>query len=141
MTGWPAREAEDREVIEARRIYVAPGDFHMVVEVKGTQSVLRLNNGGAGELLPARRRPMLRSIAKAYGGHALVVILTGMGYDGLKGGSSIAEAGGTIVAQDEASSVVWGMPGAVALAGLCNAVLPLADIAPHVMLFLARGAR
>ena len=141
MTGWPAREAEDREVIEARRIYVAPGDFHMVVEVKGTQKVLRLNKGERENFCRPAADPMLRSIAKAYGGHALVVILTGMGYDGLKGGSSIAEAGGTIVAQDEASSVVWGMPGAVALAGLCNAVLPLADIAPHVMLFLARGAR
>ena len=84
---------------------------------------------------------MLRSVAMAYGGHTLVVILTGMGYDGLNGGRVIAEAGGTIIAQDEASSVVWGMPGGVATAGLCSAVLPLDEIAPHVMSVLARRSR
>ena len=141
MTGWPAREAEDGEAIEAGRIYVAPGEFHMLVEVRGAQKILRLNKGEPENFCRPAADPMLRSVAKAYGGHTLVVILTGMGYDGLKGGKVIVEAGGTIVAQDEASSVVWGMPGAVAMEGLCSAVLPLADIAPHVMSFLARGPR
>ncbi len=138
VTEWPALEAEDGEIVKAGRIYVAPGEYHMVVEAKGTQKILRLNKGEPENFCRPAVDPMLRSVAKAYGGHALVVILTGMGYDGLKGGRVIAEAGGTIVAQNEASSVVWGMPGAVATAGLCSAVLPLNDIAPHVMSILSR---
>jgi len=75
---------------------------------------------------------MFRSIASVYGRRTLGVILTGMGSDGTKGGAMIVEAGGTIIAQDEATSVVWGMPGAVAQAGLCTAVLPIGDIGPFI---------
>jgi two-component system chemotaxis response regulator CheB len=76
---------------------------------------------------------MLRSIAKVYGSRSLTVILTGMGADGRNGGKEIIKAGGTLIAQDEESSVVWGMPGAVAEAGLCSAILPLRDLAPYVL--------
>jgi two-component system chemotaxis response regulator CheB len=76
---------------------------------------------------------MLRSIAAAWGRRVLVVMLTGMGSDGLKGGRAVVEAGGTVIAQDEATSVVWGMPGAVATAGLCSAVLPLAEIPQQIL--------
>ena len=75
---------------------------------------------------------MLRSLAQIYGRRLLTVILTGMGHDGLRGGEAVRAAGGTVIAQDEATSVVWGMPGAVATAGLCSAVLPIAEIGPHV---------
>jgi len=75
---------------------------------------------------------MFRSIARAYGRRTLAVVLTGMGSDGTKGGAMIVEAGGTIVAQDEATSVVWGMPGAIAQAGLCTAVLPIGEIGPYI---------
>jgi two-component system chemotaxis response regulator CheB len=68
----------------------------------------------------------------------MVVILTGMGSDGLRGGQAVVEAGGTVIAQDEATSVVWGMPGAVATAGICSAVLPLSDIPQHVMRMATR---
>ena len=82
---------------------------------------------------------MLRSLAHAYGANLLAVILTGMGQDGLKGGEAVAAAGGTLLAQDEATSVVWGMPGAVALAGLCSAVLPLGEIGTGIARLAARS--
>jgi two-component system chemotaxis response regulator CheB len=76
---------------------------------------------------------MLRSATAACGGRLLVTMLTGMGHDGLAGTRLVVEAGGTAIAQDEASSVVWGMPGAVAQAGLCHAVLPLPRLAPKIL--------
>ncbi|MBL8708682.1 MAG: chemotaxis protein CheB, partial [Rhodospirillaceae bacterium] len=83
--------------------------------------------------------PMLRSIAKVYGAKTLFVMLTGMGQDGLKGAAELTNAGGTVIAQDEQSSVVWGMPGAVATAGLCSAVMPLTEIGPFVKKAIARS--
>jgi two-component system, chemotaxis family, protein-glutamate methylesterase/glutaminase len=82
---------------------------------------------------------MLRSLVKLYGKKVLTVILTGMGQDGLKGAEDAVAVGGAIIAQDEASSVVWGMPGAVATAGLCSAVLPLTEIAPLVRRLVTRA--
>lgn len=82
---------------------------------------------------------MLRSAAAA-SGHVLAVMLTGMGHDGLAGTSAVIAAGGTALAQDEATSVVWGMPGAVAKAGLCHAVLPISDLAGRVISLLRRPA-
>jgi len=76
--------------------------------------------------------PLLRSLAAQCGGAALALILTGMGHDGLRGGQAVRDAGGTMIAQDEATSVVWGMPGAVATAGLCSAVLPIGEIGPYI---------
>jgi two-component system chemotaxis response regulator CheB len=76
---------------------------------------------------------MMRSLTQTLGGHVLGIILTGMGSDGLAGARQMVEAGGTLIAQDEATSVVWGMPGAVATAGLCAAVLPLPELAPYVV--------
>jgi two-component system chemotaxis response regulator CheB len=75
---------------------------------------------------------MLRSATEVWGGQVLALILTGMGHDGQKGSEVLVNAGGTVIAQDEATSVVWGMPGAVARAGLCTAVLPLDQIAPWI---------
>jgi len=83
--------------------------------------------------------PMLRSAAACCEGRVLVAMLTGMGSDGLAGTRRVIEAGGTAVAQDEATSVVWGMPGAVAQAGLCHAVLPLPRIAPKLLELLRMG--
>jgi two-component system chemotaxis response regulator CheB len=76
---------------------------------------------------------MFRSAADATGGRLLSVILTGMGQDGLAGTTSVVEAGGTALAQDEASSVVWGMPGAIVQAGLCHAVLPLQNLPAKIL--------
>ena len=139
-SGMPAAEAKDGEPVTAGRIYVAPGDFHMTVQVDGTRKVLRLDKNPPENFCRPAVDPMLRSLAKAYNGKVLTVILTGMGQDGLKGGQDLAAAGGVIAAQDEATSVVWGMPGAVANAGLCSAVLPLSDIGPYVRKAISRMA-
>ena len=137
--GMPSAEAKDGEPVLPGRIYVAPGDFHMVVEGSAAQRVVRLNKNPPENFCRPAVDPMLRSIAKAYGSKTLFVMLTGMGQDGLKGAQELINAGGTVIAQDEPSSVVWGMPGAVATAGLCSAVLPLAEIGPFVKKAISRG--
>ena len=139
MTGWTCQEATDGTVIEPGQVYLAPGDFHMVVETAGMQKVLRLNQDPPENFCRPAVDPMLRSVSKAYGRKVLTVILTGMGADGLKGGTVIVDNGGDLIAQDEATSVVWGMPGAVAHAGICSAVLPLEEIAAYVNKSAAGG--
>ena len=138
VSGWQAAEGVDGEPVVSGRVYIAPGDYHMVVEAKGTERVIRLNKNPPENFCRPSVDPMLRSMAQAWGRRVLVVILTGMGQDGLRGGQAVVEAGGTVIAQDEASSVVWGMPGAVATAGICSAVLPLSDIPQHVMRMATR---
>jgi two-component system chemotaxis response regulator CheB len=138
VSGWNAKEAVDGEPLEGGRVYIAPGDFHMIIEAKGTGKVLRLNKNPPENFCRPSVDPMLRSIAALYGRKVLVCILTGMGSDGLRGGTEIVNGGGTLIAQDEASSVVWGMPGAVANAGICSAVLPLPDLAPWMIKLAAR---
>src|SRR5262249_20166009 len=139
-SGMPSAEAKDGESVVAGRIYVAPGDFHMTVESQGAGMVVRLNKNPPENFCRPAGDPMLRSIGTAYGARTLFVMLTGMGQDGLKGARELVGAGSTVIAQDEASSVVWGMPGAVASAGLCSAVLPLAEIGPYVKKALMRSA-
>ena len=133
LSGWEAREGQDGEPVRSGRVYIAPGDFHMVVETKGADKVIRLNKNPPENFCRPSVDPMLRSLAAAYGRRVLTCILTGMGSDGLKGGQAVVACGGTVIAQDEATSVVWGMPGAVATAGLCSAVLPLPNIAPWII--------
>lgn len=138
MSGWPCMEASDGAMLKPGEILLAPGGFHMTVEKNGTQSVVRLNQDPPENFCRPAVDPMLRSVVNTYGGRALVVILTGMGSDGMKGAQGVVEAGGTVIAQDEATSVVWGMPGAVAEAGVCAAVLPLKELAPYVMKQIGR---
>ncbi|HEB79847.1 MAG TPA: chemotaxis response regulator protein-glutamate methylesterase [Rhodospirillales bacterium] len=133
MTGWPCSEAKDGEAIRAGHIHVAPGGYHMKVANKGPQRVISLNQDPPENFCRPAVDPMFRSAAKVFGSRVIGVVLTGMGSDGAKGGKEITQAGGTIVAQDEKSSVVWGMPGAVAAAGICSAVLPLDELASYVM--------
>ena len=139
ITGAGCAEARDKEALEAGRIYLAPGDFHMIVERKNGTPEIRLTKGPPENFCRPAVDPMFRSIAAAYGPNVLGVILTGMGRDGLNGGRALIEAGGTIIAQDESTSVVWGMPGAVATAGLCSRVPPIDQIAKH-MLGLVNGS-
>ena len=139
-TGWECVEATDGMAVQSGRIHLAPGDFHMLAERTGTGVVLRLNQGPPENFCRPAVDPMLRSVVEAWGGQALTVILTGMGHDGQKGSEVLVNAGGTVIAQDEASSVVWGMPGAVARAGICTAVLPLDQIAPWIDRQTARWA-
>jgi two-component system, chemotaxis family, protein-glutamate methylesterase/glutaminase len=132
VSGRPCAEAEDGAPVQPGHIHVAPGGFHMLVEYKEGRRTLRLWDGPPENFCKPAVDPMLSSVVAAVGGAVLAVILTGMGNDGLKGCVKVAEAGGTVIAQDEESSVVWGMPGAVANAGLCSAVLPIGDIAARI---------
>lgn len=137
-SGTPAAEAKDGEPVVNGRIYVAPGDFHMTVAVESSRKVLRINKNPPENFCRPAVDPMLRSITKVYGNKVLFCMLTGMGQDGLRGAQELIAGGGTVIAQDEATSVVWGMPGAVATAGLCSAVLPLSDIGPYIRKFISR---
>ncbi|HEV7371954.1 chemotaxis response regulator protein-glutamate methylesterase [Arenibaculum sp.] len=138
--GIPCAEAKDGEPLTGRRIYLAPGDFHMVLVQRGASVTLSVNKEPPENFCRPSVDPMMRSIARIYGRRTLSVILTGMGQDGMRGCTEIAEAGGMVVAQDEPTSVVWGMPGAVAHAGIANAVLPLKEIGPAIRRFSTRTA-
>lgn len=137
--GRPCAEGQDGESLMPGRIYLAPGDYHMTVETAGTGKVIRLNQNPPENFCRPAVDPMFRSVAAAFGGRVLAVVLTGMGSDGAKGGKVIVDASGTLVAQDEASSVVWGMPGAAATAGLCSALLPLGSVAGYINDYVAKG--
>ncbi len=130
--GMPAAEGQNGEEVQPGRIYVAPGDFHMTVVNEGGRKQIKLLKTPAENFCRPSVDPMLRGIAATYGNAVLMVMLTGMGSDGLRGSEAVVTAGGQVIAQDEASSVVWGMPGAVAAAGLCSAVLPLLELPSRV---------
>jgi two-component system chemotaxis response regulator CheB len=135
----PCAEARDGEPLQAGRLYLAPGDRHLTVGQRGGRLVAQLADTPAENFCRPSVDPMLRSAAAACDGRVLTVMLTGMGHDGLAGTRAVVSAGGTAIAQDEASSVVWGMPGAIAQAGLCHAVLPLPRIAARVSELLQGG--
>ena len=131
-SGIDAVEAAAGSVLVPGRIHVAPGDYHMTVGGTPAVPVVRLNQNEPENFCRPAVDPMLRSLAALYGGRVLVVILSGMGHDGLNGCAVVVDKGGTVIAQDEATSVVWGMPGAVATKGLCREVLPLEKIGPRI---------
>jgi two-component system chemotaxis response regulator CheB len=131
-SGRPAREGEDGEPVVAGTIYVAPGGRHMRVARRNNQAVIALDDGAPVNFCKPAVDPLFTSAAQMWGSAALALILTGMGSDGAHGAEVIAAAGGSVIAQDEATSVVWGMPGSAAQAGVCSAVLPLPEIAPKL---------
>ncbi len=140
QTGLRCHEAEDGQVVSKGQVYLAPGDKHMELEETGGQVKVRLSNAAPENFCRPAVDPMLRSLAQIYGNRLLVTILTGMGADGREGAKVVVDAGGSVIAQDEETSVVWGMPGAVATAGLCAAVLPLPEIAPYISKLAMRSA-
>ncbi|MBW8268405.1 chemotaxis-specific protein-glutamate methyltransferase CheB [Caldovatus sp. SYSU G05006] len=144
LGGPPAAEAREGEALQPGRLYLAPGDRHLLVEA-GAEGVLRarLSDGPPENFCRPALDPLLRSAVAACGGaRVLAVVLTGMGQDGLAGCRAVAAAGGRVVAQDEASSVVWGMPGAVARAGLAQALAPPELLAERIVAaFPGRGSR
>ncbi len=133
-------EPQDEERVVDGTIYIAPGDWHMVVETRRDEKIIRLTQEAPENFCRPAVDPMFRSLASAYDGRVLGVILTGMGHDGLLGAEKLVRAGGTVLAQDESSSVVWGMPGAVATGGLCGAVLPLTQVGPAIKRVVTGGA-
>jgi two-component system chemotaxis response regulator CheB len=133
LGGLPCTEAKDGDAILPGRILLAPGDRHMLVRRHAGGLLVHLADTPPENFCRPSIDPMLRSACEAVSGRVLVAMLTGMGHDGLAGTRQVIEAGGTLVAQDEASSVVWGMPGAVAKAGLAHAILPLGDMGAKLM--------
>lgn len=131
--GRPVREGQNGERVVPGRVYVAPGAIHMEVSRRDDGVVLVLHDGAPVNFCKPAVDPLFKSAAQAWGAACLAVVLTGMGSDGQRGGAAIVAAGGSVIAQDEATSVVWGMPGAVAQAGLCSAILPVAQIAPRLV--------
>ncbi|NVJ96573.1 MAG: chemotaxis response regulator protein-glutamate methylesterase [Alphaproteobacteria bacterium] len=127
-TGWPSQEAREGMEVKAGEIYVAPGGRHMEVRDDGGIKRVKLTDEPPENFCRPAVDPLFRSVSALYGENVLAVILTGMGHDGLKGARELTRAGATVLAQDEASSVVWGMPGAVATAGLCTEVLPINEL-------------
>ena len=126
------REGEPGAVLEPGTIWLAPGDYHMTLVRNGTRLHLALNQEPPENSCRPSVDVMFRSVVGYFSGNTLGVILTGMGQDGLRGCQYIKEAGGQVLAQDEASSVVWGMPGFVAKAGLADKVMPLDQIGPEI---------
>jgi two-component system, chemotaxis family, protein-glutamate methylesterase/glutaminase len=129
----PVAEAVDGEIVKPGRIYLAPGGRHMKVVRHGADTVIALDDGPPVNFCKPAVDPLFTSAIDIWQGGTIAVILTGMGSDGMRGGKDIVAAGGSVIAQDEASSVVWGMPGAAANAGICAAILPLKDIAPKLV--------
>jgi two-component system, chemotaxis family, protein-glutamate methylesterase/glutaminase len=128
----PAHEAVDGEIVKAGQIYLAPGGRHMRVARHGNEVAIALDDGVPVNFCKPAVDPLFTSAIDVWQSAILAVVLTGMGSDGMRGGKEIAAAGGSVIAQDEATSVVWGMPGAVANAGVCAAILPLGQIAPKL---------
>lgn len=137
--GRPAAEGKDGEVLQNGRIYVAPGGRHMVLAKQGTDTVIRLTDGAPVNFCKPAVDPLFHTVAEIYGSATLALVLTGMGSDGAEGVREIGRGGGSIIAQDEESSVVWGMPGAAAHTGMCSDVLPLGDIGRKVSRILLGG--
>jgi two-component system chemotaxis response regulator CheB len=129
----PVHEAVDGEIVKAGRIYLAPGGCHMRVVRHGAEAAIALDDGPAVNFCKPAVDPLFTSAIDVWQGAILALVLTGMGSDGMRGGKEIVAAGGSVIAQDEASSVVWGMPGAAAHAGICAAILPLNQIAQKLV--------
>lgn len=129
----PVREAQEGDVIRPGTVWVAPGDHHLVLKRVEDKVIATLTQAPPENSCRPSVDVMMRSVVECYGAQVLAVILTGMGQDGLRGCELVHDTGGGVLAQDEASSVVWGMPGFVAKAGIANAVLPLPQVAPSII--------
>jgi two-component system chemotaxis response regulator CheB len=129
----PVEEGQSGQKIRPGHAWIAPGDYHMVVRRVGLDGVLQIHKEEPENSCRPAADVLFRSAGKVYGRNVLAIILTGMGQDGLRGCEAISEAGGRILVQDEASSVVWGMPGYVAQAGLAHKIVPLDKMAHEIM--------
>jgi len=136
-SGRPTHEGVDGQAVARGHIYIAPGGLHMRVGRQGGNVAIALDNGPQINFCRPAVDPLFMSAIDVWKGDLLAVILTGMGSDGMRGGKDIVAAGGNVIAQDEATSVVWGMPGAAAQAGICSAVLPLNQIGQKIQKILS----
>ncbi len=131
-SGLPSHEAKDGQKVEAGHIYLAPGDFHMQPERVGSDVIIRLNQLPPENFCRPAADPMLRNLSHIYRNTLFTIVFTGMGQDGMLGAKEVVAGGGEVIAQDQETSVVWGMPRAVTEAKLVTNVLPLELIADHV---------
>ncbi len=136
-SGIPSHEATEGMTVRPGCVYVAPGGRHMTLKRGAGDPVIALTDEPPENFCRPSVNPMLRSLIPIYGNRIMTVMLTGMGIDGSQAAADVVAAGGRVIAQDEATSVVWGMPGAVAMAGLCSAVLPAEKISDAVKAALA----
>jgi two-component system chemotaxis response regulator CheB len=127
------QEGASGVLLQPGQAYIAPGDYHMAVVYDGTSQRLLVHNDPPVNSCRPAVDVLFRSVAKVFGAHALAVLLTGMGHDGVRGCEAVREASGRIIVQDEASSVVWGMPGYVARAGLADRIMPVSLIADEII--------
>ncbi|MDX2112556.1 MAG: chemotaxis response regulator protein-glutamate methylesterase [Alphaproteobacteria bacterium] len=131
--GRECREAQEGMQAVPGEAYIAPGDYHLIPEKTAAgQVVLHTTQDAPENFCRPAADPMLRALSSIYGRQLVIVVLTGMGSDGAEGAKIAAANGASVIAQDEASCVVYGMPRAVAEAGICRAVLPLADIGAYL---------
>jgi len=138
--GRSTRVAEEGLALQAEEVVLARGDAHLALEQRGSRILVRLDGARAASGFLPSVDVMFDSVAAVYGRSAVGVVLSGMGRDGLTGSHALAAAGGVILAQDQFSSAIWGMPRAVAEAGLASAVLPPRDLARRVAKRLGDGA-
>lgn len=129
----PVAEGTAGEILRPGQVRIAPGGSHMIVERQGTQVRLQLHQGEPENSCRPAVDVLFRSVAEVYRDNVLAVIMTGMGQDGLRGCEVIRKNGGYILAQDEASSVVWGMPGIVVKAGLADGQIALPQLAREIL--------
>jgi two-component system, chemotaxis family, protein-glutamate methylesterase/glutaminase len=135
----PVTEGRAGTVLRPGRAWIAPGDFHVTVRSRGMHVELAMNQDPPEHFCRPSVDVLFRSVADVYGAGVLAVVLTGMGKDGVAGARAIRAQGGYVLAQDEESSVVWGMPGAVVRAGLADAVLPLSRISGELLRLVRIG--
>lgn len=131
-------EAAQAELVESGKILVAPGNFHMRVAASGGCVRVHLDQSPPQNSCRPAVDALFASMGEVYGGAVIAVILTGMGQDGLRGAQILKAQGASVLAQDEASSVVWGMPGAVEGAGIADRVLPLDQVVPEILRIVDR---
>ena len=132
-------EAADGDALQPGTVYIAPGDHHLELSRSAGQLRVKLTDGPPVNFCRPAVDVLFRSAVRELGGQLLALVLTGMGADGRTGCEDVVGAGGTVVVQDEPTSVVWGMPGAVATAGFAHRVLPLSEVAPTLESVLARA--
>ena len=138
VSGLPAKEAEEGETPKPGYLYIAPGGYHLSVRRAAGRAILSLDQGPMINFCRPAVDRLFLTAADTYGAATLAIVLTGMGQDGCAGAHKIAENGGMVIIQDEASSVVWGMPGAVAEAGIEMAQFPIDKMAAGLKAFLNR---
>lgn len=138
-TSLRVEEASDGSPVLPGGVLIAPGDYHMQLRTHGAEIRIALDQSPPENSCRPAVDVLFRSVGQVYGGAAISVILTGMGQDGLRGTEVLKAQGAFVIAQDESSSVVWGMPGAVVAAGLADRVVPLQAVVPEILTQIGRG--